>query len=278
MGLEIRQLQMLQLEIAKEVKRICEANQLDYFLADGTLLGAVRHRGFIPWDDDMDIGMPRADYEKFLSCCAEQLDERFELQTWDTDDAYGLPFAKIRLRQTTMKEAVQPKNFAHNGIWLDIFPFLCTTSRRASAQKRMQLNLLAKTYMMKCGYRLHKITSSPVSKAVNGVLRLTALPFPKEKIKKKYISKIAELLDDSGDMLLECDGRFTDGFFVAKSIADSYTTLTFEDTEFQVPAGYRDYLTAVYGDYMQLPPEDQRGNAHQVVACGLDRSYEAYFK
>lgn len=104
MNLEIRDLQMLQLEIAKEVKRICEINQIDYFLAGGTLLGAVRHQGFIPWDDDIDIGMKLTEYKKFLVCCKDQLDERFELQTWDLDLSYGMPFAKIRLCNTTMEE------------------------------------------------------------------------------------------------------------------------------------------------------------------------------
>ena len=94
----LQKLHALELEIAAEMKRICEKHRIRYFMIAGTLLGAVRHGGFIPWDEDMDFGMLRADFERFVSVCADELDrEKYFLQTGDSDPGYTYAFAKIRL-------------------------------------------------------------------------------------------------------------------------------------------------------------------------------------
>ena len=100
------ELKKLELEIAKEVKKICDENNIDYFIIGGTLLGAVRHKGFIPWDDDMDIGMTWNNYQRFLKLAPEKMDDRFFIQTCQTDLNYHNIFAKVRLRNTHMIEKV----------------------------------------------------------------------------------------------------------------------------------------------------------------------------
>ena len=119
----LRKVQLLQLKIAKEIKRICDKNNIDYILDSGTLLGAVRHKGFIPWDDDMDIAMTREEYNRFIDVAKIELGEEYFLQTWDTDNNYPMPFAKVRLNDTRYIENVFENANMHQGIYVDIFPY-----------------------------------------------------------------------------------------------------------------------------------------------------------
>lgn len=100
----LRKLQLLELKVLLEFKRICEKHQIQYFLMWGTLLGAVRHQGFIPWDDDIDVGMLRSEYVKFLAICNEELSQDFFLQTFESDKTYVNSFAKLRLNGTEYPE------------------------------------------------------------------------------------------------------------------------------------------------------------------------------
>ena len=93
-NLQLESVHKVQLEIANEVKRICDKYNIKYFMIAGTLLGAVRHKGFIPWDDDLDIGMLRNDYNRFIKLAAKDLKEIYYLETWYTSSGYGLPYAK----------------------------------------------------------------------------------------------------------------------------------------------------------------------------------------
>ena len=121
MELKVTQQNLLDLMITLD--GICRKENISYSLHGGTLLGAVRENGFIPWDDDMDIGMLRADYEKFLNVAKEKLNKKYFLQTWDTDEKFALPFAKIRLNGTKYIEHNSKNVDIHNGIYIDIFPY-----------------------------------------------------------------------------------------------------------------------------------------------------------
>ena len=120
----LRKLQIADLYILLEVKRICNLYNIPYFLIGGTLLGAVRHKGFIPWDDDIDIGMLREDYQKFISICSHELKPTFILQTKENDANYPNPWSKIRLLGTTrLEEGYNYESSSSNiyGIDIDIF-------------------------------------------------------------------------------------------------------------------------------------------------------------
>lgn len=118
----LKKLHMTEISILQEVVRVCEKNQLTYYLIGGTLLGAIRHKGFIPWDDDLDIAMPREDFDKFLDISKYELREGYWVHFIDSDPNYWLPFAKVKKRGTIFDE-VNSKNIeSDKGIFIDIFP------------------------------------------------------------------------------------------------------------------------------------------------------------
>ena len=129
----LRRIQLTQLEIGKEIKRVCEENDISYFLAHGTFLGAVRHQGFIPWDDDMDMGMLRPDYEKFCRIAPEKLKPEFFFQNWYSEPNYGLPFGKVMKRGTVYLEGKKTRRLKENGFWI-FFPLTTPRKRKRSGK------------------------------------------------------------------------------------------------------------------------------------------------
>ena len=119
---QLRRLQLVELDIMKIFSEICEKNNLRYFLVGGTMLGAVRHKGFIPWDDDMDVGMPRPDYEKFLQIVRNNLPEGYSFLNYKQDEEYKRYFSRIVNNKVKIYNASNTKTIVENA-WLDIFPF-----------------------------------------------------------------------------------------------------------------------------------------------------------
>src|SRR5690606_39008251 len=118
----IRQTQLIQLEILLEINKICIKHNIKYILFGGTLLGSVRHSGFIPWDDDIDLAMDRENYDKFLKVAREEIDDRYTFQHYETDRKTIFPFLKIRKKGTKLIETVTENLDMDHGIFVDIFP------------------------------------------------------------------------------------------------------------------------------------------------------------
>lgn len=261
----LRRVQLTQLEIAKEIKRVCEENGIRYFLDAGTFLGAVRHEGFIPWDDDMDIGMLRSDYEKFCRIAPEKLKPEYCLQTWYTEPNYGLPFGKVMKRGTVYLESKKTRRLQENGFYVDIFPFddvPGTEEERKALSKR--LLQLYRIRLMKCGYQPWMENDRILWKKRIGYVyyQIRALFTGKKELARAY-DALAECSPESG---LVCEqSAMTEPMYFERCWCEELAEYTFEGVTFPGPKEYDKFLTAMYGDYMQLPPEDQRENRHQIV-------------
>lgn len=266
----LRKVQLIQLEIAKEIKRICDLNGIEYFLDSGTLLGAVRHKGFIPWDDDMDIGMTRGNYEKFLCAAETGLQEKYFLQTWKTDKNYPMPFAKIRLNGTEYIENVFEKANIHQGIYVDVFPYdVWPDSRRKQRKIWRKKSLLQAMITMKCHFT--KFKSDSALKYLLKIIMFTLIKFinlfySKRRLVEKYEKMVKKYNSLESDKLYEQTVNFKFGYWVIrKSCIMGSTQLPFEDEYFKCPENYDGYLKEVYGDYMTLPPEEDRKKGHNIL-------------
>lgn len=270
----LRKVQLAQLEIAKEIKRVCEENDIRYFLADGSLLGAVRHQGFIPWDDDMDFGMLWPEYEKFLQIAPEKLGDQFFLQTWDTDDGYPYAFAKVLKLGTEYVEDIFLKGKKRNELYVDIFPYYpFPVDAKLQKKQGRGVQLYKHILMVQSGMTPWTRPDSLFGKVKTGCMYLPFIIMAKIVSREYAKMKYQEVLESSKGE--EYNAFFPAGsskygkWTIPSSCFDSYTDLPFEDTFFIAPANYDTYLTSAYRNYMQLPPEDQRENRHRVVRIKL---------
>lgn len=260
----LRKVQLAQLEIAQEIKRVCEENDIPYFLCDGSLLGAIRHQGFIPWDDDMDIGMLRRDYERFCSIAPEKLKQEYCLQTWYTDPNYGLPFAKIRKRNTLYLEA-KSSLLQENGFFVDIFPFDFVPEdpqeRAALANKLLQIY---RVKLMKSRYTPWMENDKIIWKKRIGYLyyQFKAI-FANQDALARAFDALATSVAGSSTVCEQCAASVP--MCYPYDVCSELEDCVFEGERFRGLRQYDAFLSGTYGDYMQLPPEDQRENRHQIV-------------
>ena len=266
-------LHALELKIAREIRRICEKNGLRYFITAGTLLGAVRHGGFIPWDDDMDIGMPCADYDAFLAACGRDLGPEYLLQTWDTDPDYPFPAGKIRLKGTRA-----PEQFAlgrrgadgRDGIYVDIFPFDAVPDGAWAARLQGWRYFLYKRLLwIKKGYGKSIRGESWRQRLKYDVFRALAACFPYGAL-KRGCDRMQRRFNGSNTRRVVTNGAHS---FAHETIERAWTEdlapVRFEGEEFM---SYRErdaYLRHMYGDYMALPPKcDRKGHEFRGLDFG----------
>jgi len=259
----LRKVQAIQLEMAKDIRRVCEENGIRYFLYRGTFLGAVRHKGVIPWDDDMDFGMLRPDYEKFCRIAPEKLGKEYCFQNWHTDEKYALPFGKVRKKGTLFVEA-KSSRLKENGIYIDIYPLDSAPEGEAEKKKlAKQLLHLFRLKLMKSGYTPWKEEDRTIWKKRIGYLayQAAALPLSNKKLIGLY-EKLVRTVPES-DTLYE-QSALPIAYYFDRSWCEELRQYPYGDTTFAGPADYDAFLSCLYGDYMELPPEDKRENRHQI--------------
>lgn len=264
--LDIKELQRYTEGILEYFADFCEENHLRYYLAGGTLLGAVRHKGFIPWDDDIDIAMPRPDFEKLISM-RDQFDSRYILRYWRWDkDAY-YSFLKVEDTLTTKIEDVNEKFQYVGGLSIDIFPqdgLPDNLDQQHKIIKRYhRLVAIRDYYRVFSEYKCKQIAVGFLNKVLFG-----AMPF--ENIVKRHTEKYP--YDESRYARSFC-GLYGEKETYLRELFGKGTTLVFESRSYPVPLHYHEYLTQMYGDYMQLPPEDKRVSNHSNELIDLNHGF-----
>lgn len=265
----LRKVQLVQLEIAKEIKRVCEENNIKYFLTAGTLLGAIRHKGFIPWDDDLDIAMLKDDYDRFIEIAPEELKEQYEIQNWYTDSKCPFEFSKIRKKGTVYIEGKSNEK-RDNGIYIDVIVYINFSDDKDELVKVHNRMLdLHRVLLMKCGFKpWYDDGKTNWKKRIGYVLyQIKALFVSHEKLVKEFEAIQNKYPNSTKNLHGMIESRSFSP--IKREWYDTVQMVKFEDVLFPIPVGYEGYLELCYGDYMQLPPEDERENRHQIVDVKL---------
>lgn len=268
---EAQALKETQLELLAEFDRICRLHELPYFALYGTLLGAARHQGFIPWDDDLDLGMLRPDYDRLVQLIDAEVGEGFFFQTVESDPHYGYMFGKLRKNGTRYVDLDSYGSAQHPGVFIDIFPLDAkpTGGWRRLVQRVMRYVGFLMLYL-KAGY-LAAGGSTPWARTYRTLSRVGIRVFPRRlliAISERY-ARLGQ--SDSPRQYVSLFG----GYFYDHDTVDAEWMLPvekmpFEDTTIPVPADTHQYLTKIYGDYLQLPPVEQQVGRHEIVELSLD--------
>jgi lipopolysaccharide cholinephosphotransferase len=277
---DLRQLHAVQLELLEEFDRLCTRLKIRYQIAAGTLLGAVRHRGFIPWDDDLDVIMIRADYERLLREAPALLGEAFFLQSCRTDPGFQFFFAKLRRHGSRFREVGAPKRM-HHGIFIDIFPLdaVAPASRfwrwRFGCLQRLFKLMWVLRRLAEHERRGHLSPSQPAwRRRLGPILQpwLAAVPWWVWPAVLDRIIRSMGALSDKRLACLTCSAMTLEGVHQrSRPIAewDQTVWLPFEGRVLPATASYEEALSRLYGDYRCLPPEARRVPRHPVLEFAL---------
>jgi len=267
---KLRRLQLTMLEILKVFDRFCREHDLTYSLYAGSLLGAVRHKGFIPWDDDLDVCMSRAEYEKFLQLWQENPPEGYVLQNKENSIYFDQSFSKIRKDHTTFLQDQWQIGNHHTGIFLDVFPIDRIPSGKLNRMifrwHCMKYQLLTREFVPPKG--------SAVVRFGSAVILACTPKASREKVRQKTLEKVTKYnhRQDLETVAIETMASLRKPF--APDMLDAYVDLPFEDGEFMCYAGWDDHLRRKFGDYMQLPPEEDRAWRHHPIIIDFEHNYE----
>lgn len=267
---ELERLKNIELNMLKSFVAICEKHGLRYYALGGTLLGAVRHNGFIPWDDDIDVGMPRKDYNEFLRVAQAELPSGLFLQNGKTDPDFPLNFSKIRNSNTTFIESAMKNININHGVYIDIFPL---DGYKNSVFRKIKRKILGGKIGMVYGDRPKQTFTRKIK---NVIINTFCKDYrsARDRLDKMY----AKYDFDKSKTTANYCGAWGNKEIVPQSVFGKGTVLNFEDLKLSAPEKYGEYLTSLYGDYMTPPPVEKRVARHGTEVIDLDNSYLKHVK
>jgi len=264
----------IEMDMLDMLEETCKANGLDYFLLFGSAIGAVRHDGFIPWDDDIDIGMVREDFERFLTCNKSEFPDYIDIQYGVNEHGVDM-LLRIRDARTTGIINTELYKNGNKGAFIEIYPFDYVNDNH---MRRIQLKLSKKL----CSVLNSKANNIPCVSKSDKVLEMIFRPFGVNKVWSLYMW-VCKLQNRKKDRCEYVDTitlpvyALKGNHLFKKEDVESSVMHKFEYTRVRIPKGYHNCLSIRYGDYMELPPIEERGAHHNnVVFYDPDKPYEEY--
>lgn len=252
------------LRIVKAIDYTCAAHGLRYYIWAGTMIGAIRHKGFIPWDDDLDIAMPRKDYDMLVKNAVEWLPEPFEFVCAENDPSYPLPFGKIQDASTTLIERMHLRYLG--GIYIDVFPIDGVPENKVVRK----LHFAKYEYYKRILYFIHRDPYKHGHGASSWLPLICRKLYSMQGIQRKIKSLLKEYDYDSCQLVADYDDGSKGA--MEKTILGTPTPYLFEDTELLGVEEYDKYLSNKYGDYMTIPKHSGQ-RQHNFHYLDLDTPY-----
>lgn len=256
----------IEVDILKYIDEVCKKNNIEYFLYGGSLIGSVRHEGFIPWDDDIDIALLRNDYDKLVEVLKNEKNKKFLFMDNSTNENYYYPFAKVIDARTYMKEN-NMQEIPNYGIYVDILVIDKITSNRFK-QKRI-FNKRKKFQRLSIYYAMEKIEEKNlIKKIIKYYYKYKAKIIGIDRVIKNY-NDFAHKQNRKNENSKNCVCNWTSYTFKyeiqKKSNFEEFIDGKFEDLNIRIPKDYDSILTTIYGNYMELPPIEKRIPRHDSI-------------
>ncbi len=257
------ELKKRQIEILDFVADFCDKNNIKYWIDCGTLIGAVRHKGYIPWDDDIDIGMLRPDFEKF-TVLFNKTNEKYKFYCIDNNSKFYYAHGKVLDTDTVLYEP--DKSGVKLSINIDVKVYDNVPNKKECERMYKKRNIYRVFHILRV-FQKTKPRGNIIRRAAVHMGRICVWLFPEDFFIKKISMNAKKHSDEESNYV----GDFTSfsRLFCEKDVFSDFITAEFEGKEYKIPIGYDKWLRAFYGDYMQLPPENKRVTHHR---------FEAYIK
>ena len=268
----IRKTQLVQLSMLKDVDVFCRKHNIRYSLCGGTLIGAIRHKGFIPWDDDLDICIARPEYERFIKIWERESPKGYILQNKDNTPGFTQYFTKIRKEHTLFLQDVDLPELYHTGIFIDVFPVDRIPSRGIG---RVIFQGECIVFQL-CTKESVSPRANIVTKCISQLFFAVTSHRMRDSMRKKLEKRIIKHNEDTNNKTVIINSLEELRMLFPPDMMETFIELEFEGDEFMCVEQYDEMLRETYGDYMTLPPENERKGIHHVKVIDFDHDYFEY--